>query len=161
MKNKKLILAVIALVAAVAVMLGLWMSTRNQPVDDETPEVNQTADQNPEQNGEDADDGSEEETTEREFEKYFTLEVVHSDGSVKTFTIGTNEEYLGAVLVAEGLIVEGESAGMYNTVDGETADWDKDHSYWAFYVNGEYGMEGVDTTVIEDGAVYKWEYTLG
>ena len=36
--------------------------------------------------------------------KTFTVEVVHSDGTAKTFTYHTDEEYLGDVLLAEGLI---------------------------------------------------------
>jgi hypothetical protein len=50
---------------------------------------------------------------------------------------------------------------MYNTVDGEDAIWEVNKSYWSFIINGEYAMEGMNTTLIEDGAVYRLEYTLG
>ena len=64
------------------------------------------------------------------------------------------------MLLADGLIVESESAGMYNTVDGETADYSVDQSYWAFYIDGEYAMTGMDDAPVTDGAVYKLEYTV-
>ena len=47
--------------------------------------------------------------------------------------------------------------GLYvKTVNGVTADYDKDRTYWAFYVNGEYANTGVDSTPVEDGAVYSF-----
>ena len=46
-------------------------------------------------------------------------------------------------------------------VDGETADWSVNQSYWSFLINGEMAMEGMNTTLITDGAVYRLEYTLG
>lgn len=95
--------------------------------------------------------------------KTFTVEVVHSDGSSKTFTYHTDEEYLGAVLEAEGLI-KGEM-GPYGLtifeVDGERAVWEENGAYWGIFVNGEYGMNGVDTTPVNDGDAFKLEYTLG
>ena len=95
--------------------------------------------------------------------KAFTVEVVHSDGSSKTFEYRTDEEYLGAVLQAEGLIT-GEM-GPYgleiHEVDGERAIWDESGAYWAIFVNGEYGMTGVDTTPVNDGDAFKLEYTIG
>ena len=95
--------------------------------------------------------------------KTFTVEVVHADGSSKTFTYHTDEEYLGTVLEAEGLI-KGEM-GPYGLtifeVDGERAVWEENGAYWAIFVNGEYGMTGVDTTPVNDGDAFKLEYTLG
>ena len=43
------------------------------------------------------------------------------------------------------------------TVNGITLDWEKDGKYWAFYINGEYAMTGVDSTDAEDGAVYTFK----
>lgn len=95
--------------------------------------------------------------------KAFTVEVVHADGSSKTLEYRTDEEYLGAVLQAEGLI-KGEM-GPYgleiHEVDGERAIWAENGAYWAIFVNGEYGMNGVDTTPVNDGDAFKLEYTLG
>ena len=92
-------------------------------------------------------------------EKSFTFEVVDLDGSTETFDITTTEQYVGAALQAEGLI-DGEMGdyGLYvKVVNGITADYDVDGHYWAFYVNGEYGMSGVDVTEIEDGATYSFK----
>ena len=72
MKNKKIILALVALVVLAAIVLGVYFATR--------PQTAQGA-------------------------KTITVTVVHADGSVKDFTYHTDEEYLGAVLVAEGLRV--------------------------------------------------------
>ena len=54
-------------------------------------------------------------------------------------------------------VIAGEDSdyGLYvKTVNGETADYDKDGAYWAFYVNGEYAMSGVDYTAPEAGTTY-------
>ena len=95
--------------------------------------------------------------------KAFTVEVVHSDGSSKTFSYRTDEEYLGAVLLTEGLIAgeEGPYGLTIYEVDGERAVWEESGAYWAIFVNGEYGMTGVDTTPVNDGDAFKLEYTLG
>ncbi len=43
------------------------------------------------------------------------------------------------------------------TVNGITADYDKDGVYWAFYVNDEYAQSGVDSTTITEGAAYAFK----
>jgi len=93
--------------------------------------------------------------------KAFTVEVVHADGSSKTFTYHTDEEYLGAVLLAEGLIAgeEGPYGLTVITVDGEDAVWEKDNAYWAVVVNGEYGTTGIDLTPVNDGDAFQLVYT--
>ena len=93
-------------------------------------------------------------------EKAFTLTVVHKDGTEKVFNLTSSEEFLGPALVAEGIIVESDSPGMYNTVDGETTDYSVDQSYWGFFIDGEYAMEGMNTTPITEGAQYKLVYTV-
>ena len=55
-----------------------------------------------------------------------------------------------AIPVADGAEI-GEGS---KTVNGMTADYDKDGVYWAFYIAGEYAMTGVDATNITDGAQY-------
>jgi len=88
------------------------------------------------------------------------VEVSAGDESI-TFTINTDKKTVGDALKEYDLI-DGEDSqyGLYlKTVNGITADFDKDQSYWAFYINGEYAMSGVDTTDISAGAKYKLEYT--
>lgn len=96
-------------------------------------------------------------------EKKITVTVVHGDGSEKTFTYDTDEEYLGAVLVDAGLIQgnDGPYGLEMHTVDGEKADWNENKSYWALYIGEEYALTGVDSTPIADGAVFKLVYTIG
>ena len=95
--------------------------------------------------------------------KTFTLTVVYPDGSSKDFTYTTAEEFVGPVLEKEGLI-EG-NAGPYGMeitqVDGETAVYNTDEAYWALYEGDAYALQGIDTTPVTDGGVYKLEYTRG
>ncbi len=90
-----------------------------------------------------------------EGEHEFTLSVKH-DGTEKVFTVKTDEKTVGAALTALGIIEgdEGEFGLYVKAVDGITADFEKDGTYWAFYVNGEYAMSGIDLTDITDGASY-------
>ena len=95
--------------------------------------------------------------------KTIQVQVVHKDGSTKDLTYHTDEEYLGALLMEEGLL-EGELGpfGLYIlAVDGESAIYAEDASYWAFYQNGDYASQGVDLTPITDGDQYAFIYTYG
>ncbi len=130
MKNKKLILAVIALAAAIAVLLAVFFATRP-----------------------DTTEGS----------KDYTVTVIHADGTSKEFQYTTQEEYLGAALVAEGLIgADKTEYGLtVHTVDGEKANWEENQSYWALYIGQEYATTGVSQVPVNDGDSFTWEYTIG
>lgn len=85
-----------------------------------------------------------------------TVEVVVGEKTV-TFTVNTDKTTLGDALIEHSLI-EGEEGpfGLYvKKVNGITADYDVDQSYWGFYKNGEYMMTGVDATTIADGEHYE------
>lgn len=86
---------------------------------------------------------------------------VKVEEQVVTFTIHTDKDTVGAALIEHNLISGDESEfGLYiKVVNGITADYDIDQSYWAFYVNGEYAMSGVDTTTIDETAKYQLAYT--
>ena len=91
--------------------------------------------------------------------KSFTFIVVDKDGKETSFSISTDKSTVGDALLAEGLI-EGEigAYGLYvKKVNGITADYDTDKTYWAFYINGEYAMSGVDATEIVEGATYSFK----
>ena len=92
--------------------------------------------------------------------KTVVVEVEVGEQSI-TFTLQTDKETVGAALLEHELIAGEEGAyGLYvKVVNGMTADFDVDQSYWAFYINGETAMNGVDMTPIEEGAVYKLAYT--
>ena len=89
-------------------------------------------------------------------EKVFVFTAVDMDGSFRTFEIHTDEETVGRALIDNGLISGDEGPyGLYvKTVNGITADYDKDKTYWALYINGEYAMTGVDTTPVEENTEY-------
>lgn len=91
---------------------------------------------------------------------HFDFSVTFSDGSEKHYCVYTDEENVGAALLDVELIAgEDSQYGLYvKTVDGETADYDKDSHYWAFYIDGEYAMTGVDATPVEDGKTYAFKY---
>ncbi len=99
----------------------------------------------------------------QEGSKTITVEVVHGDGSAKTFTYHTDEEYLGDMLLAEGLVegTESEEFGLYiDAVDGETADYSADGAYWAVYQGGEYATLGVSALPVADGNSFSLVYTV-
>jgi hypothetical protein len=96
---------------------------------------------------------------ESETELTFTFEVVHLDGTQKTFEVKTYKTMLGDALVEKGYISGHQSQyGLtVETVDGETLDWNTSGAYWALYQNGEYSPTGVDLTKIVDGATYSFK----
>jgi len=130
MKNKKLVIAAVALVAVVAILMGVYFATR--------PATSQGA-------------------------KEITVTVVHKDASEKVFTYRTDEEFLGPVILGEGLVVgeNGPYGLMISAVDGETAVYETDGAYWALFVGEEYAMSGADTTPIADGDAFKLVNTIG
>lgn len=93
----------------------------------------------------------------------FTLTVTDLEGNESTFDITTSKTMLGDALLEKGLIAGDEGDyGLYITaVNGITADWDKDQTYWAFYIDGEYALTGVDSTEIDPNATYALVLTKG
>ena len=89
----------------------------------------------------------------------FMFTVVDKDGNATNFEIHTDKETVGDALLEVELIAGEESEyGLFvKTVNGITADYDVDQTYWAFYVNDEYASSGVDTTAIEDGKTYSFK----
>lgn len=91
----------------------------------------------------------------------FTVTVVHADGTSKDFTYETDQKFVGPVLEGAGLIKG--NAGPYGMeithVDGEKAVYTEDNAYWAVYEGEEYALQGIDTTPVKDGGVYKLVYT--
>ena len=78
-----------------------------------------------------------------------------------TFTLKTDKTTLGDALTEHGLIEGEEGAyGLYvKKVNGITADYDVDKTYWAFYKDGVALLTGVDSTDISDGEHYEIVYT--
>ncbi len=86
----------------------------------------------------------------------FTLSVVNQDGNETQFEIHTDKETVGEALLECGLVEgdEGEFGLYVKKVNGIEADYDKNGTYWAFYINGEYATTGVDSTTITEGDTY-------
>ena len=89
----------------------------------------------------------------------FLFTVVDKDGNETNFEIHTDKEIVGEALIDLELIAgdDGEFGLYVKTVNGITADYDVDQTYWAFYVDGEYAMTGVDATNIEEGKTYSFK----
>ena len=94
-------------------------------------------------------------------EASFVFKVVDLDGSEKSFDIKTDAKTVGEALVAEKLIsgTEGDYGLMVDTVNGIKYDYTADDAYWAFYINGEMAMSGVDTTDVVEGTTYSFVAT--
>lgn len=88
--------------------------------------------------------------------KEITVTVIHADQSEKDFTYNTDAEYLGEVLLDEGLIAgeDGDYGLFVKTVDGETVD-DSKQQWWCLTKDGESVNTGVDLTPIADGEQYE------
>lgn len=140
---KKLLIAVLALVVSFSFVL--CSCTDNGNTETTTSEIVSI---NSEDNG---------------YEKSFVFEVVDKDGITTQTTVKTNGEYVGEVLQQLGY-VEGEEGpyGLYiKEVNGITADYDVDGTYWAFYVDDTLSMKGADQTEIVEGSVYSFRVEKG
>ena len=95
-------------------------------------------------------------------DKTITVEVVHADESSQEFTYQTSEEFLGPVLIEEGLAQGEESTyGLFiTTVDGETVD-DSKQEWWNLAQDGVSCTTGVDATEIADGDAFELILTVG
>lgn len=92
--------------------------------------------------------------------KVITVDVIAEDKTV-TFTISTDKETLGDALL-EHKLISGEKGpyGIYvKMVNGITADYDINQSYWLLTKNSGYMQTGVDSTQIADGEHYELTYT--
>lgn len=118
----------------------------------DTPEETETDAQNDSQTGTEGNVLGEGETQ-------FPFTVVDQEGEETLFEIHTDKETVGEALQDVGLIEgeEGDYGLFVKTVNGITADYDKDGVYWAFYVNDEYAAEGVDSTKITEGDTYAFK----
>ena len=97
--------------------------------------------------------------------KHAVLEVKDDKGEIKTYTADTNAAYL--VDLMDELqnssdfsydAQNGDYGLFIQTVNGKTADYSIDHSYWAVYVNGQYGSYGISEQPVADGDTYLLAY---
>lgn len=90
----------------------------------------------------------------------FIFRVTDNTDGNKIYRIFTNEKTVGAALQSLGMISGEEGPyGLYvKTVDGITADYDKDKSYWAFYIDNKMANVGVDSAEIVKDMEYCFKY---
>ena len=90
----------------------------------------------------------------------FKIEITDNNGDTKTYTVSTAEKTVGDALIEAGYIsADSKDAGFFSTLNGITADWNVDQSYWAFYIGDDYAPDGVFGIEVVKGAVYKFVYT--
>ena len=145
MKNFKQSLSSVLLLVLIAAMALLAVGCGdNTPQGNETPKTSAV---------------SSDKTVLGEGAKVFDFTVSDFDGKETAFEIHTDKETVGEALIELGLIDgdEGEFGLYVKSVNGISADYDKDGKYWAFYIDGEYAMTGVELTPIEDGKTYSFK----
>lgn len=78
-----------------------------------------------------------------------------------TLTLHTNQNNLKSALEEFNLINGHENSGLYyvDTVNGMTADYDKDKSYWQIFDNGNLSPVGISDIEISNGNEYTFVYT--
>lgn len=128
MKNKKLIIAIVALVLVMAALLGVYAATRPEAVEGEKNVTVIIV----------YEDG-----TEKKLEYTTTCESLSELLLEKELVTGySSEEY--------GFTIE--------SVDGITLDWATDGAYWALYEGEEYAITSAAGIMLTDGGVYKLVY---
>lgn len=88
--------------------------------------------------------------------------VTGADGESTVFPLEvTDGETLSDALAEAGLIsTEEAAAGFVTTVNGETADWDKEKAWWCLTdAAGEMTTVGVGDIALHDGDSYAFTYT--
>ena len=150
MTKREKIFGIIALVLAVAVLGGVFFIYKNSQNNKPPKEILNTAAENPD--------------TQELTENNIVLVVIGKDSSARKYEISTTAKYLSqAMEEPEGLTFvgrEGPYGIMLEEVNGERAIYEEDGAYWSILVDGEYGMNGIDSQPVSDGVEYSIVYTL-
>lgn len=128
MKNKKIILAVMALAAVIALMAGLYVTTRPEAQEGSKQVTVQIVHK----------DGTEK-NLEFGTDHAYLADLLLEKELVTGYA---SEEY--------GFTIE--------SVDGVTADWAADGAYWALYEGEDYATTSAAGIVLVDGGVYRLVY---
>ena len=128
MKNKKTVIAVIALVAVIALMAAAYVFTRPEAVE-----------------------GSKNVTVVIVHKDGTTKELAYTtDLNYLSELLLKKELVTGYASEEYGFTIE--------SVDGVVADWTVDGAYWALYEGDEYAVTSAAGIVLVDGGVYKLIY---
>lgn len=131
-KTKKIVISIVAVVLAVALMVGIYYIAKPKTVEGSKTVAIAVINS----------DGETTDYTVKTDAEYLRQAMEETEGL--TFS-GDESEY--GLMVIE--------------VNGETADYAADGAYWAFYINGEYCNYGVDSQPVADGDAFSIEYTKG
>ncbi len=127
-KNTKIILAIVALVAVIAIFVGIYLAVRPQAQEGMKHITIQIV----------YADGTTK-THEYDTNAEFLSEILLEKNLVTGYA---SEEY--------GFTIE--------SVDGITLDWSKDGAYWALYEGDAYATTSAAGIALTDGGVYKLVY---
>ena len=158
--NKKLLSLILSMMLIVAMAFSMTACGDNNQEKPNTE--NQAGGTEQGSQGDDVQNGSQNQTDATvlgEGAVVFDFVVVDKDGNETKFEIHTDKTTVGEALL-EVKLIEGEEGpyGLYvKSVNGITADYDVDQTYWAFYINGEMAMTGVDVTDVEAGTTYSFK----
>ena len=157
--NRKLLSLILSMMLIVAIAFSMTACGDNNQEKPNTE--NQAGAEQDSQSGDVQDESSNhtDTTVLGEGATVFGFVVVDKDGKETKFEIHTDKTTVGEALFEQELIEGEEGAyGLYvKKVNGITADYDVDQTYWAFYINGEMAMTGVDVTAVEAGATYTFK----
>lgn len=91
--------------------------------------------------------------------KNVIMTVIDNNGDAKEYEIKTDTLYLNEAMEEAGITYDAD--GTYvNAVNGITADYNVDQSYWSFEVNGQYCNYGIFEQPVNDGDSFKIAYTI-
>jgi len=153
---KAKILSVLLLVAILTLSIAACGNDAT-PTPQPQPDTTQT-EQTPQETPESVSDAPQEIGT---GETMFVLSVTDDTGEELFWNVHTNQATVGAALLEVGLISGDESEWglMVSHVNGLRADFMEDDAWWAFLVDGEMSMVGVDSTDVEAGVTYAFVFT--
>ncbi len=94
--------------------------------------------------------------------KTVIVEVIHGDGSRRSFPLRTDEAYLGPALLSGGVVEANDGPyGLYIlTADGETVD-EGAQQWWYVTRDGAMVNTAPDATPIENGDHFELTFTTG
>lgn len=164
-KSFTLILCIMLIAAMALFTNGCGENKTKNNTENAMNQVNSQAESQVEQQNSQTENQADEQNSQEEpqvlgeGEHQFTFTVTDADGKETVFEIHTDKTKVGEALLDLNLIAGDEGAyGLYvKTVNKITADYEKDKTYWAFYVDGEYATTGVDTTDITEGVTYSFK----
>ncbi len=99
-------------------------------------------------------------------EKSITIEVTGSRGTTTDYKLETDAEFLKQAMDeltvnGSGFIYSGKDSNygfIVETINGEWAKYDKNGTYWALYVNDEFGQFMVNMQPVADGDKFTFKY---